>query len=208
MTEAVKLSVVYYSATGTVAELAKTMAEEAEKVGATVRLRRVTETAPDAVIDAVPPWRANVTATAEIPVATVEDVTWADAVLFGSPTRFGNVSGQLKLFIDTLGAGWQQGLLVDKVYSGFTASGTPHGGQESTILALYNTFYHLGGVVVAPGYTDPAKFVDGNPYGTSHVSAMGSKPVDDVSRAAAGVQARRVVKMAGALRAGLAASTD
>jgi NAD(P)H dehydrogenase (quinone) len=205
VTDPVRLSIIYYSATGTVAELAKTMADEAEKAGAEVRLRKVVEFAPDAAIDALPAWRANVDATQDISVAVLDDVLWADAVVFGSPTRFGNVAAQLKNFLDSLGDGWRQGKLQDKVYSGFTASGTPHGGQESTLLALYNTIHHIGGVVVAPGYTDPSKFVDGNPYGTSHVSALGQKPVDDIARTAATVQIKRVVKMAGALRDGLAA---
>lgn len=204
MTNPVKLSILYYSATGTITEIARTMADEAEKADADVRLRKVAELAPDAVIDSQPAWRANVDATQDIPVASADDVMWADAVLFGTPTRFGNVSAQLKYFVDGLGAGWQQGLLQNKVYSGFTASGTPHGGQEATLLALYNTIHHIGGVVVAPGYTDPAKFVDGNPYGTSHVSALGQKPVDDTARTAAVVQVRRVITMAGALRDGLA----
>jgi NAD(P)H dehydrogenase (quinone) len=199
----VKVSVIYYSATGTVAELARTLADEAEKAGAEVRLRRVAEIAPDAVIDANPAWRANLDATADIPGVGPDDVLWADAVLFGTPTRWGNVSAQLKAFIDTLGSYWQQGLLQDKVYSGFMASSTPHGGQESTLLALYNTVHHIGGIVVSPGYTDPSKFVDGNPYGTSHASARGKNPVDDIARTAAAVQAKRVVKVARALRDGL-----
>lgn len=203
MTDPVKLSVVYYSATGTVAELAGTLADEAEKAGAEVRLRKVAELAPEATIDSNPAWRANVDATQDIPQAAPDDVVWADAVVFGTPTRYGNVSAQLKLFIDSLGGPWRQGLLQDKVYSGFTASSTLHGGQESTLVALYTTIHHLGGIVVAPGYTDPSKSVDGNPYGTSHVSAQGKKPVDDTARTAAAVQARRVVKMAGALREGL-----
>jgi NAD(P)H dehydrogenase (quinone) len=204
VTNPVKLSIVFYSATGTIAELARTMADEAEKIGADVRLRRVAELAPDVAIDSQPAWRANLNATQDIPESGIDDVLWADAVVFGTPTRFGNVSAQLKYFIDNLGAGWRQGLLQDKIYSGFTASGTPHGGQESTLLALYNTIHHIGGIVVAPGYTDPSKFVDGNPYGTSHVSALGQKPVDDTARTAAAVQVRRVVTMAGALRDGLA----
>ncbi len=204
MTEQVKVSVIYYSATGTLTELARTLAEEAEKAGAEVRLRKVTELAPDAVIDTRPAWRANLTDTEDIPQASPDDVVWADAVFFGSPTRYGNVSAQLKLFIDSLGPCWQKGLLQDKVYSGFTASSTAHGGQESTLLALYNTIHHIGGIVVAPGYTDPSKSVDGNPYGTSHVSAGGKNPVDDVARTAATVQAKRVVLMAGVLRDGLA----
>jgi NAD(P)H dehydrogenase (quinone) len=203
VTDPVKLSVIYYSATGTVAELARTLADEAEKAGAEVRLRRVAELAPDASIDANPAWRANLDATQDILEATPDDVVWADAVLLGTPTRFGNVSAQIKQFIDTLGGLWQQGLLQDKVYSGFMSSGTVHGGQESTLLALYNTIHHIGGIVVAPGYTDATKFADGNPYGTSHVNTQGQTPVDDTARAAAAVQAKRVVAVARALRDGL-----
>jgi NAD(P)H dehydrogenase (quinone) len=125
---------------------------------------------------------------------------WADAVIFGSPTRYGNVAAQLKQFLDTLGPQWAQGQLADKVYSGFASSATLHGGQESTLLALYNTVHHFGGILVAPGYTDPSKFADGNPYGTSHVDAQGNNPVDDTTRTAAAVQAKRVVKVAQALK--------
>lgn len=208
MTDPVKVSVIYYSATGTVAELARTMAEEAEKAGAEVRLRRVAELAPDAAIDALPPWRANLEATKDIPEATPDDVTWADAVIFGTPTRFGNVSAQLKMFMDGLGILWRQNGLKDKAYSAFMASSTLHGGQEGTLHSLYHTIHHWGGIVVSPGYTDPSKFVDGNPYGTSHASAQGSKPVDDVARAAVAVQAKRVVRVAAALRDGLADDSE
>jgi NAD(P)H dehydrogenase (quinone) len=124
-------------------------------------------------------------------------------VIFGSPTRYGNVAAQLKQFIDTLGPQWQQGLLADKVYSGFTATSTQHGGQESTLLALYNTVHHFGGIVVAPGYTDPVKFADGNPYGTSFVSGQGDVP-DDTALAAGEYQGRRVATIATALKAGAA----
>ncbi|WP_190815476.1 NAD(P)H:quinone oxidoreductase [Saccharopolyspora pogona] len=202
MSTPVKVSVIYYSATGTGTEIANTLVAEAEAAGAEVRLRRAPELAPDAAIDSNPAWRANVEATKSVPEATPEDVVWADAVLFGSPTRFGNIASQLKQFIDTLGGQWAQGQLADKVYSGFTSSSTAHGGQESTLLALYNTFHHFGGIVVAPGYTDGAKFADGNPYGTSHVDAQGANKVDDVTRAAAAVQAKRVVAVAQALKNG------
>ncbi|MFJ1748338.1 NAD(P)H:quinone oxidoreductase [Streptomyces sp. NPDC088116] len=204
MTDPVKLAVVYYSSTGTNTEVARTLAESAEKAGAEVRLRRVAELAPDAAIESNPAWAANHRATAELAVATPEDIEWADAVIFGSPTRFGNVASQLKQFIDTLGGLWAQGKLADKVYSGFASSATRHGGQESTLLALYNSFHHFGGIVVAPGYTDPAKFADGNPYGTSHVDAQGANPVGDETRTAARVQAERVVGIARKLKAGAA----
>ena len=109
----------------------------------------------------------------------LDDLAWADAVLFGTPARFGNPAAALRAFIETTGRLWHEGKLAGKVYSAFTASRTAHGGQESTLLALGNTFYHWGGIIVPPGYTDPVQFQTGNPYGTSHVSGGG--PPDDVA---------------------------
>ncbi|KOV51113.1 NAD(P)H dehydrogenase [Streptomyces sp. AS58] len=201
----VKLAVVYYSSTGTIATIAQEIAQAAEKAGAEVRLLKAAELAPQAAIDSNPAWAANAAATADVAVATPEDLDWADAVIFGSPTRFGNIAAQLKQFIDTLGGLWAQGKLADKVYSGFTSTATTHGGQESTLLALYNSVHHFGGILVTPGYTDPAKFADGNPYGTSHVDAQGNNPVNDTTRTAARVQAERVVKVAAGLKAAASA---
>ncbi|MER6462240.1 NAD(P)H:quinone oxidoreductase [Streptomyces sp. NPDC048409] len=203
MSTPIKVAVVYYSSTGTIAEVAREMAQYAEKAGAEVRLLKAAELAPQAAIDSNPAWAANALATAGLPEATADDIEWADAVIFGSPTRFGNIASQLKQFIDTLGGLWAQGKLANKVYSGFTSSATVHGGQESTLLALYTSFHHFGGIVVAPGYTHASKFADGNPYGTSHVDAQGNNPVDDTTREAARVQAERVVHIATALKAGL-----
>ncbi|MFJ2739559.1 NAD(P)H:quinone oxidoreductase [Streptomyces sp. NPDC087440] len=199
----VNVAVIYYSATGVVAAIAKEIAAAAEEAGANVRLRRATELAPQAAIDSNPAWAANAAATADIEEAAPADMEWADAVIFGTPTRYGNVSSQLKQFIDTLGGLWAAGKLADKVYSGFTSSATLHGGQESTLLALYNCAYHFGGIIVPPGYTQPSKFEDGNPYGTSHVDGNGTNPVDDVTRTAARVQGHRVVRFASAIKAGL-----
>lgn len=204
MTASVKLAVIYYSSTGTIATIAKEITAAAEKAGAEVRLLKATELAPRAAIESNPAWAEHAAATADLPEATPDDMLWADAVIFGTPTRYGNVAAQLKQFIDTLGGLWAQGLLADKVYSGFTSSATAHGGQESTLLALYNTVHHFGGILVAPGYTDASKFADGNPYGTSHVDAQGTNPVDDTTRLAARVQAERVVKFTAAIKAGLA----
>ncbi|ARQ71561.1 NAD(P)H:quinone oxidoreductase [Streptomyces marincola] len=205
MSSAVKLAVIYYSSTGTSAAIAKEIAETAEKAGAEVRLLKTAELAPAEAIASNEAWAAHAEASAAVPVATPDDVDWADAVIFGTPTRFGNVSSQLKQFLDQLGGLWSQGRLADKVYSGFVTTATRHGGQESTLLALYNSVHHFGGILVAPGYTDPAKFADGNPYGTSHVDAQGSNPVADETFTAARVQAARVVKVAAALKAGAAA---
>ncbi|MFD0424354.1 NAD(P)H:quinone oxidoreductase [Streptomyces parvus] len=205
MSTPVNVAVVYYSSTGTIATIAKAMAADAERAGAQVRLRRVAELAPQAAIDSNPAWAENARATADIPEVSPDDLVWADAVIFGTPTRFGNVTAQLKQFLDTLGGLWQSGQLADKVYSGFTSTATAHGGQESTLLALYNTIHHFGGILVTPGYTDPTKFVDGNPYGTSHIAGQGDLPVGEQTLTAARVQAERVVKFARAVKAGLAA---
>ncbi|WP_432042051.1 NAD(P)H:quinone oxidoreductase [Streptomyces cadmiisoli] len=205
MNTPVKLAVVYYSSTGTIATIAQEIAQAAEKAGAEVRLLKAAELAPQSAIDSNPAWAANAAATADVAVATPEDLDWADAVIFGSPTRFGNIAAQLKQFIDTLGGLWAQGKLADKVYSGFTSTATTHGGQESTLLALYNSVHHFGGILVTPGYTDPAKFADGNPYGTSHVDAQGNNPVNDTTRTAARVQAERVVKVTAGLKAAASA---
>lgn len=200
MSTPVKLAIIHYSATGTITEIAKELHDAGVKAGAEVRLLKVAELAPRAAIESNPAWAAHHAAVADIPEATPEDVDWADAVLFGTPTRFGNVSSQLKQYIDTLGGLWAEGRLADKVYSGFVSTATAHAGQEATLLALYTSIHHFGGIAVTPGFTDPQKFVDGNPYGTSHVDGQGSNPVDEVTRAAARIQAERVVRVAELLK--------
>ncbi len=123
-------------------------------------------------------------------------------MIFGSPTRFGSVAAQLRDFLDSLGGLWSQGKLADKVYAAFTSSNTLHGGQETTLLTLYVTLMHFGGIIVAPGYTDPVKFVDGNPYGASLVATHDN--IDDIDSATADALdhlARRVVSVADRLGA-------
>jgi len=166
----VKVAIIYYSSTGTLHAMAERLEQAATSAGAEVRRRHVAESVPDDAVAANPDWAAHVTATRDEPRATPQDMVWGDVVLLGSPTRFGNVSSQFQGFMDTLGPAWSRGDLADKVYAGFTASQTAHGGQESTLLALYHQVIHFGGLVVAPGYTDPVKFTDGNPYGVSHAT--------------------------------------
>jgi NAD(P)H dehydrogenase (quinone) len=202
----VKVSVIYYSATSSVYTLAQQAAEAAEKAGAEVRLRKVHELAPKEAIESNEGWSAHALETQDVPEATADDVTWADAVLFGTPTRYGNVSAQLKQFLDTLGPQWAQGQLADKVYSGFVSAGTGHGGLETTLLALYNSIYHFGGIIVPPGYTDPSKFVDGNPYGASHVSANGANPPQEQDLTAVAYSATRATQVAAQLKRGAAAA--
>jgi len=198
----VKLAIIYYSSTGTLHSMAKRLAEAGEKAGAEVRLRQVAELAPAEAIASNAAWSQHFDNTKNDPKASADDVVWADAVLFGTPTRYGNVASQLKQFMDTLGPQWQQGLLADKAYAGFTATMTAHGGQESTLLALYNTIYHWGGIVAAPGYTDPLKFADGNPYGVSHVTGgSNDAPLTDVDFAALDHLAERIIKIGAKLKA-------
>jgi len=165
---AVKVAVIYYSATGSVYRLAQAIEEGAKEAGAEVRFRKVHELAPEEAIKSNQGWSDHALMTEDVPEAQLDDLEWADAYILGTPTRFGNVSAQLKQFIDTAGGLWFQGKLADKVASGFTSSQNAHGGQESTLLSLYNVFAHWGAIVVTPGYTDPVLFeAGGNPYGAS-----------------------------------------
>ncbi|MGP4028692.1 NAD(P)H:quinone oxidoreductase [Actinomadura sp. 3N407] len=194
------VAIVYYSATGNVHALATAAAEGAEKAGAEVRLRKVAELAPAQVIAGQPAWAAHAEQAKDIPEATVDDLLWADAIMLGTPTRYGAMASQLKQFIDITGPVWQKGLLADKIYGAFGSAGTAHGGHESTLLTLHNVFCHWGGLIVPPGYTDDIQFHLGNPYGTSHVGGEGQPagPVLDGAR----YQARRITQMATALKRG------
>jgi NAD(P)H dehydrogenase (quinone) len=190
-----KLAIIYYSSQSSTHQMAQRLAETAEGLGAEVRLRHVAETAPAAAYTSVDAWAAHVEEMKDQPVAETGDLEWADAVIFGSPTRYGHVTSQLQSFIDTLGPLWQQGLLADKVYAGFTSSSTAHGGQETTLEALHTTFAHFGGIIVPPGYTDPVKFQDGNPYGVSKVTGA-ETDLNDGDRAALDHLVTRVLKIA------------
>ncbi|MEZ0356173.1 NAD(P)H dehydrogenase [Mycobacterium sp. ENV421] len=195
-----KLAVIYYSATGHGTAMAKMVAAAAEEAGAQVRVRHIAETRDPESFAQNPAWTANYEATKDLPAATGEDIVWADAVIFGTPTRFGSPAAQFRTFIDSLGGLWAQGKLADKVYAAFTSSQTAHGGQETTLLALYITLMHFGGILVPPGYTDPVKFADGNPYGASHITGPNNQnPIADETAAALEHLARRVVTIAARL---------
>ena len=112
-------------------------------------------------------------------------------------------ANRYRQFLDALGPQWGEGLLADKTYAGFTSAQTAHGGHESTLLALYNTLHHFGGILVAPGYTDPVKFVDGNPYGVSHATgADNDEPLGDAEDDALAHLAERIVTVTGQLKRG------
>lgn len=199
-----KVAIVYYSSYGSTHAMAQRLAQTAEKQGAEVRLRHVKETAPAEAYGSQEPWKAHVDAMAEEPVAAPEDLEWADVVVMGSPTRYGHVTSQMQGFIDTLGPLWAEGKLADKVYTAFTSSQTKHGGQETTLQAFHTTFAHLGGIIVPPGYTDPVKFQDGNPYGVGKVTGAGGD-LDDSDHAVLDHLVTRAITIAERLNGSAAA---
>ncbi|MFO7264448.1 MAG: NAD(P)H:quinone oxidoreductase, type IV [Bacillaceae bacterium G1] len=192
----IQAAIIYYSSTGTNYQLAQWAAEAAQVAGAQVRVRKVRELAPPEAIAANPAWQAHAEATKDVPEATLEDLEWADAIIFSMPTRFGNLPSQMKQFLDTTGGLWAQGKLVNKVVSAMSSAQNAHGGQEATILSLYTTMFHWGAIVVAPGYADPVMFqAGGNPYGVSVTVDQEGKMIEDVE-AAVKYQAKRTVTVA------------
>ncbi|MCE4047657.1 MULTISPECIES: NAD(P)H:quinone oxidoreductase [Bacillaceae] len=201
----VKLAIVYYSSTGTNYQLAQWAAEGGKESGAEVTIYRVEELAPQSVIEGNPAWKAHIEETKDIPVVTPEVIEKSDAIIFSTPTRFGNMAAQMKQFLDTTGGIWFHGKTVNKVVSGMTSAQNPHGGQEATILSLYTTMYHWGAIVATPGYTDQSLYAaGGNPYGTSVTVDQNNQIVGDkeVFKKAAKVQAQRVVHIAELIKNG------
>jgi len=202
MTRPARVAVIYYSATGNVHRLAHALAEGAETEGADVRLRHVEEFASEMLISQNQYWGRHRAEVEDEPVATLDDLEWADGVAFGTPTRFGNVAAQLKQFMDQAGRLWQEGKLADRVGTAFTASMTAHGGQESTILSLNNTLYHWGMVILPLGYTVSEVFAaGGNPYGTSYTSGKTVDGPDTKTLAVARYQGQRLARYAAVIAA-------
>lgn len=197
--EKTKLAIVYYSMTGTNFQLASWAKEAAEEAGAEVRMLKVKELAPEKAIEGNPAWKAQVEKEKDIKEATSEDLVWADAIIFSSPTRFGNVASQMKQFMDLQGGIWSEGKLINKVVSAMSSAQNPHGGQEQTIQAIYTTMMHWGAIIVPTGYTNDSIFTaGGNPYGTS-VTAGRDGMVEDVEGAVKH-QTKRTVEIAKSLK--------
>ncbi|MFC7703239.1 NAD(P)H:quinone oxidoreductase [Plastorhodobacter daqingensis] len=189
----VKLAVIYYSTYGTNYQMAEIAAEAAKAAGAEVRLLRVAETAPKEVVETQDAWKEQAERMEHIPVATPDDMEWANAYLFSAPTRFGGTPSQLRAFIDTLGGLWAKGALANKPVTAMTSTQNVNGGQEATLLGLYTTFMHWGAVIVPPGYTDGSiPESGGNPYGYSHTVGE----FTEANKAAITHQARRLVDFA------------
>lgn len=176
-----KLTIVFYSATGVNLQMVRWAEDEAKKMGAEVRLRKVKELVPQEIIDSNPAMKANYDKMVDIPEVTPDDIEWAHALLFSAPTRFGAMASQMKQFIDNLGGLWASGKTVNKAVSAMSSAQNPHGGQENTVLNFYTVMYHWGAIVVAPGFTDESVFkAGGNPYGTTATQGPDGKIVEDV----------------------------
>lgn len=169
--EGSKVLVVYYSAYGHVHTLAKSVVEGAEAAGAEVRLRRVEEfEAARAAMSGQPPYVQAQEAQRDVPIVTHDDLRWADAVAFGTPTRYGVMAAQLKQFLDTTGGLWAKGELEDKAAGVFVSTATIHGGQETTAITTMIPLLHLGFILVGSPYGQNPQIlvtdgIGGSPYG-------------------------------------------
>jgi NAD(P)H dehydrogenase (quinone) len=198
----VNVLIAFYSRNGSTEALANAIAEGARAEGAEVRLRRAREVVSREIMQKAPGWTEaadRMNAAYEAP--TEADAEWADAIVFGTPTRFGAITSELKAYMDSLGGLWFRGKLVGKAGSAFTSSSTVHGGNESTIISMYNPMAHLGLIIVPLGYADPVLFRAGTPYGASSVSGQDNAPPTEDDLEVARFQGRRVAQVARALRA-------
>ena len=197
-----KVLVLYYSSWGHLEQMAKAAAEGAKAAGADVTIKRVPELVPDDVAKSF-----HYKLDQEAPIASPNELADYDAIIFGTPTRFGNMAAQMKNFLDQTGALWAEGKLVGKVGSVMTASATQHGGQESTILSFHTVLLHQGMVVVGLPYSFQGQMgVDeikgGSPYGASTIAAGdGSRQPSKVELDAARFQGDHVAKIAAKLAA-------
>jgi NAD(P)H dehydrogenase (quinone) len=177
----IKVNVIFYSMYGHVYKMAQAIAEGAGSVSGTqVNLFQVAETIPDDVLEKYGA-KAAKAAFAKVPVATMENLTEANAIIFGTPTRFGNMAGQMRNFLDQTGQIWFGGGLIGRVGSVFASTGTQHGGQETTITSFHSTLLHHGMIIVGvpyseKGLTDMTAISGGTPYGaTTMAGADGSR---------------------------------
>ncbi len=197
--------IVYYSMYGHIHRMAEAVAEGVKAVkGAEATLRRVPETLPKAVLEKMEALEAQ-KGFAHVPVCAVDELPAYDAIFFGTPTRFGNMCGQLRQFLDATGRLWFTGALVGKVGSVFTCSATQHGGQESTILSTHITLLHHGMVIAGLPYTFQGQMrideiTGGSPYGASTIAGTdGERPPSENELAAARFQGKHVAAIAARL---------
>jgi NAD(P)H dehydrogenase (quinone) len=192
-----KVLVLYYSSYGHIEQMAQAVAEGARETGAQVDIRRVPETVPEEVAR-----KSGFKLDQKAPIAKVDELPQYDGIIFGTPTRFGNMTAQMKTFLDQTGPLWMSGALVGKVSSVFSSSATQHGGQESTILTFHPVLLHLGMIIVGLPYAFQGQMgvseVMGNtPYGASTIAgADGSRQPSKIELDGARFQGRHVAQIA------------
>ena len=203
----VKVQVVFYSMYGHIYRMAEAIAEGAREVAdAEVSIHQVAELTPDEVLEKSGAKAARA-AFAHVPLATVEQLAQADAIIFGTPSRFGNMCAQMRNFLDQTGSLWMSGGLIGKVGSVFTSTGTQHGGQETTITSFHSTLLHQGMVIVGVPYSEPGllrmdEISGGTPYGASTLAKPdGSRQPSENELAIARFQGRHVAQIAAKLAA-------
>jgi NAD(P)H dehydrogenase (quinone) len=198
----IKVQVIFYSMYGHVYKMAQAVAEGAKQVsGAEVSLYQVAELIPDDVLEKYGA-KAAKASFANVPIAAVDKLAEADAIIFGTPTRFGNMAAQMRNFLDQTGALWGKGALVGKVGSVFASTGTQHGGQETTITSFHSTLLHHGMVIVGVPYTESGltnmdDITGGTPYGaTTLAGADGKRQPSENELKIARYQGKRVAEIA------------
>jgi NAD(P)H dehydrogenase (quinone) len=200
-----KVSIVFYSTYGHIFKMAEAVAEGAKEVtGAEVKILRVPETLPEEVLEKMGAVDAQKTFS-HVPVCTVDELAEADAIIFGTPTRFGNMCGQMRQFLDATGQLWANGSLIGKVGSVFASSATQHGGQESTILTFHVTLLHQGFVIVGLPYAFKGQMridevTGGSPYGATTIAGGdGSRMPSENELEAARFQGKHAASIAAKL---------
>ena len=197
-----KIKIVFYSMYGHTYKMAEAVAEGAREItGAEVEILQVAELVPDSVLEESGAKKAR-EAFAHIPTAKPGDLADADAIIFGTPTRFGNMCAQMRNFLDQTGGLWAQGALVGKVGSVFASTGTQHGGQETTLTSFHSTLLHQGMVVVGLPYSEARQMTleeisGGSPYGATTIAGTdGSRMPSENELAMARFQGRHVADIA------------
>lgn len=198
----IKVQVIFYSMYGHVHKMAQAVADGVKQVsGAEVSLYQVAELIPDATLEKYGAKTARASF-ANVPVASVDKLAEADAIIFGTPTRFGNMAAQMRNFLDQTGALWGKGALVGKVGSVFASTGTQHGGQETTITSFHSTLLHHGMVIVGVPYTESGltymgEISGGTPYGaTTLAGSDGSRQPSENELKIARFQGKHVAEIA------------
>jgi NAD(P)H:quinone oxidoreductase type IV len=200
------VQIIFYSMYGHIHRMAEAAAEAVGQVaGATAELYQVPELVPEAALQRTGAAKAR-TGFAHIPVASVDHLANADAIIIGTPTRFGNMCAQMRNFLDQTGGLWAKGALAGKVGSVFTSTGTQHGGQETTIVSVHWTLLHHGMIIVGVPYTEPEitnmkEITGGSPYGAGTLAgADGSRTPTDNELRIVRAQGRRVAEIAKRLK--------